>query len=129
MSVKLFRNCLIYTPVDAGTPAGGKAQYNISHYTHGALLVENGLISRVGEEHEVIANIKQHTIDQEIDCRSRCMIPGFIDPHTHMCFAKRRESEFELRIEGTPYLDILKQGGGILSSVKAGEAATEKELY
>jgi len=57
------------------------------------------------------------------------MVPGFVDPHTHICFAKRRESEFEMRIEGTPYLEILKQGGGILSSVKAVDAATEDELF
>jgi len=129
MSVKLFRNCRIYTPVDNGTPAGGKAQSDICHVTHGTLLVENGLICRVGEEHEVLADLKLHTVDQEIDCQSRCMIPGFVDPHTHICFAEKRESEFEMRLEGTPYLEILKQGGGILSSVKAVETATEDELY
>jgi imidazolonepropionase len=129
MSVKLFHNCRIVTPLDTGTPAGGKAQGNITHFNHGALLVENGLICRIGEESEILANVKADTITREIDCQSRCMIPGFVDPHTHICFAKRRESEFEKRIAGTPYLEILKQGGGILSSVKSVEAATEDELY
>ncbi|MBW2682433.1 MAG: imidazolonepropionase, partial [Deltaproteobacteria bacterium] len=96
---------------------------------HGALLVENGLINRVGDENAVLAASQAFTIDQEIDCQSRCMVPGFVDPHTHICFAKRRESEFQMRIEGTPYLEILKQGGGILSSVKSVDAATEDELY
>ncbi len=129
MSVKLFHNCRIDTPLDTGTPAGGRAQGKISHFSNGALLVENGLICRIGEEKEVLANFQTDTITREIDCQSRCMIPGFVDPHTHICFAKRRESEFEMRIAGTPYLEILKQGGGILSSVKAVEAATEDELY
>lgn len=129
MSVKLFHNCRIDTPLDTGTPTGGKAQANITHFSHGALLVENGLICRIGEEKEILANVKADTITQKIDCQSRCMIPGFIDPHTHICFAERRESEFEMRIAGTPYLEILKQGGGILSSVKSVETATEDELY
>jgi imidazolonepropionase len=56
------------------------------------------------------------------------MIPGFVDPHTHLCFARRREEEFDMRIAGTPYLEILNQGGGILSSVRAVHEASENEL-
>lgn len=129
MSLKLFNNCRIYTPADNGHPAKGRVQGDVTHFRHGALLVENDLITVVGEENEVLAKIDMDLIDQEIDCKDRCMVPGFVDPHTHLCFAKRRESEFEMRIEGTPYLDILKQGGGILSSVKAVQTATEDDLY
>jgi len=57
------------------------------------------------------------------------MVPGFVDPHTHICFAALRESEFEMRLQGTPYLEILEKGGGILSSVKAVGLATVEELY
>ena len=129
MSVKLFRNCRIYTPIDNGVPAGGKDQGSTTHFSHGALLVENGLIKKIGEENNLLANIETKAIDQVIDCQSKCMVPGFVDPHTHLCFAERRESEFEMRIDGTPYLEILQQGGGILSSVKAAKAATEDKLY
>ncbi len=129
MSVKLFHNCRIYTPVDNGQPSKGKTQSNVIQFLDGAILVENGVIIGIGEKKNLLAQIGPIQIDQEIDCQSRCMIPGFVDPHTHMCFARKRESEFEMRIEGTPYLDILRQGGGILSSVKAVEAATENELY
>ena len=65
----------------------------------------------------------------EVDCAGLCMIPGFVDPHTHMCFAKRREEEFSLRIAGTDYLEILRQGGGILSSVRAVRSSSEEELF
>jgi imidazolonepropionase len=68
-------------------------------------------------------------VDQEIDCRDLCLIPGFVDSHTHMCFAKRREEEFVLRLQGVSYLEILRQGGGILSSVRAVRAASEDELF
>lgn len=129
MSVKLFRNCRIYTPKDNGHPAAGKEQGKIIHYPNGALLIANGVIRMVGYEEEILATLDSTTIVQEIDCHGKCMVPGFVDPHTHLCFAKRREAEFELRIAGTPYLEILKQGGGILSSVKAVDLATEDELY
>lgn len=129
MSIKLFKNCRIYTPVDKGYPSGGKTQGEITHFPHGALLTKNGQITRIGEEDEVLAKLPPNAIDQEIDCQFRCMVPGFVDPHTHICFAKLRENEFEMRIEGSPYLEILKQGGGILSSVKAVDAATEDELF
>ncbi|MFO8085964.1 MAG: hypothetical protein R6U27_16775 [Desulfobacterales bacterium] len=56
------------------------------------------------------------------------MIPGFVDPHTHLCFAQEREADFEMRIYGTPYLEILDQGGKILSSLKAVHEASENEL-
>ncbi len=129
MSVKLFRNCCIYTPEDNGHPAAGKDQGKIIHYPKGALLVVDGTIIKVGDEEEVLSTLGSTTIDQDIDCLGKCMVPGFVDPHTHLCFAKKREAEFELRIAGTPYLEILKQGGGILSSVKEVDLATEDELY
>ncbi|MCP4341955.1 MAG: imidazolonepropionase [Desulfobulbaceae bacterium] len=129
MSKQLFRNTTIYSPVDKGKPRAGKDQGELAYYQQGALLVEDGLIVAVGDEQEVLAAAKVAGEVQEVDCGGRCMIPGFVDPHTHMCFATLREAEFSMRIEGTPYLEILKQGGGILSSVRAVAAASDAELY
>jgi imidazolonepropionase len=56
------------------------------------------------------------------------MIPGFVDPHTHLCFMRPREAEFRERLEGAAYLEILRRGGGILSSVAAVRSAPEEEL-
>jgi imidazolonepropionase len=129
MSQQLFRNTTIYSPVDSGKPRAGKAQGELAYFQKGALLVEDDLIVAVGEEKEVLATAKAGGEVQEVDCEGRCLIPGFVDPHTHMCFATLREAEFSMRIEGTPYLEILKQGGGILSSVRAVAAASDAELY
>jgi imidazolonepropionase len=129
MSQQLFRNTTIYSPVDNGKPRVGKAQGELAYFQTGALLVEDDLIVAVGEEQEVLAVAEAAGEVQEVDCGGRCMIPGFVDPHTHMCFATLREAEFSMRIEGTPYLEILKQGGGILSSVRAVAAASDAELY
>ncbi len=129
MSRKLFRNTAIYSPVDEGKPRVGKAQGELVYFPKGALLVEDGHIAAVGDEQQVLATAKAAGEVQEHDCGGRCMIPGFVDPHTHMCFAALREAEFSLRMKGTPYLEILRQGGGILSSVKAVAAASDEELY
>ena len=129
MSQQLFRNTTIYSPVDNGQPRAGKAQGELVSFQEGALCVEDGLIVAVGDEEKVLAAVKAADEVQEVDCGGRCMIPGFVDPHTHMCFAALREAEFALRIEGTAYLEILKQGGGILSSVRAVAAASDSELY
>ena len=129
MTTKLFRNARIFTPRDGGRPAAGVGQGTLAEYDRGTLLVQNGLIALVGAEKEVLQAPSVRKADQEIDCGGLCLIPGFVDPHTHMCFAKRREAEFELRLRGTSYLEILKRGGGILSSVQAVAEATEEELF
>jgi imidazolonepropionase len=86
------------------------------------------LIEKIGPEREVRRSLELKDVDVEVNCDGLCLIPGFVDAHTHMCFAKTREEEFALRLEGTPYLEILHRGGGILSSVEAVRGSTEEEL-
>ncbi|MFH2091806.1 MAG: imidazolonepropionase [Pseudomonadota bacterium] len=129
MTQQLFYNANIYSPMDKGRPLSGKAQGELAFFFKGALLVENGLIAAVGDGQAVRAAAQAMGEVDKTDCEGRCMVPGFVDPHTHMCFATLREAEFSLRMQGTPYLEILRQGGGILSSVKAVAAASDHELY
>ncbi|MCY8913382.1 imidazolonepropionase [Bacillus atrophaeus] len=63
-----------------------------------------------------------------IDCGGRLVTPGLVDPHTHLVFGGSREKELNLKIQGMSYLDILSQGGGILSTVKHTREASEEEL-
>lgn len=125
---KLFLNANIHTPVDSGRPAAGEDQGRLVHHEKGALLVEDGLIVEAGDEVKIVGLSLEKTIHQTVDCRGYCLIPGFVDSHTHMCFAERREAEFAQRISGVPYLEILNQGGGILSSVKSVAGASEDDL-
>jgi len=129
MAKTLFYNAALYSPVDEGCPKAGAGQGELARFPEGALLVENGLILAVGSESRVRSRTAEGESVEEVDCGGRCMVPGFVDPHTHICFAATREAEFGLRLEGTPYLEILRQGGGILSSVRAIGATGEEELY
>lgn len=129
MMGKLFRNASITTPSDPGGPLAGKRQGEVRHFKCGALYCRDGLVEAIGEEEEVLAGLSPRDVDTEVDCKGLPLVPGFVDPHTHMCFARRREEEFTLRMEGVDYLTILKRGGGILSSVRSVRAASEDELF
>ncbi len=128
MTTHLFRDAAIYTPRDSGRPAAGPAQADLEHFPHGALLVRDGMIEKIGQQDSLLKALGSQPIDGQTECHGRCLIPGFVDPHTHICFAQRREAEFAQRIQGTPYLEILKQGGGILSSVRAVARTEEAQL-
>jgi imidazolonepropionase len=125
---KLFKNAHIVTPSDPGRSLAGKDQGKIRRIEKGALLCRDGIIEALGEENEVATPHLSHDLDVEVNCGGGCLIPGFVDPHTHMCFAGTREAEFAQRIEGMEYLEMLRRGGGILSSVQAVRAASEDEL-
>ncbi len=128
MSATLFRNARIFTPEDPGSPLAGPLQGFVTTYGHGALLCRDGVISVVGPEEIVLAAARRAAPVDEVDCGGRCMIPGFVDPHTHLCFIEPREAEFLKRLDGVPYLDILAAGGGILATVASVRAASEAEL-
>lgn len=63
-----------------------------------------------------------------IEANGRAVLPGFVDCHTHACFAGSRINEWELKLRGVPYLDILRAGGGIMSTVQATRSASIDEL-
>ncbi len=63
-----------------------------------------------------------------IDCTGRLLAPGLVECHTHLVFGQNRAHEFERKLAGESYLDILASGGGILSTVRATRTASEAEL-
>ncbi|MDR2179588.1 MAG: imidazolonepropionase [Synergistaceae bacterium] len=127
MTTKLFRHAHIYTPKMGRTPAAGTEQGRIHQWPDGALLVKDGRIAALGDDVE--KNIESRREVKEYDLEGAAVVPGFVDPHTHACFAAKRETEFSMRLAGKSYLDILKGGGGILSSVRDVRAASEEDLF
>jgi imidazolonepropionase len=90
----------------------------------GALLVEGDSIAWLGPAGEAPADAFEHIVD----CGGRLLTPGLIDCHTHLIHAGSRAKEFEMRLSGATYGEIAKAGGGIVSTVKATRAASEREL-
>jgi imidazolonepropionase len=93
----------------------------------GAVAIKDGLIIETGTTSEIMRIYSDCT--NIIDADNSLVMPGFVDCHTHLVFAGNRSSEMEMRLKGMNYLDILKSGGGIHSTVKATRAASEKELF
>lgn len=94
------------------------------------LLQDHDLIVR-GDK--VLALLPQNTYDAGtclvVDANNALMTPGLIDCHTHLVFAGNRAQEWEERLNGTPYIEIAKKGGGIISTVQATRAASAAELF
>ena len=91
----------------------------------GALAVREGRIVAVGKTHDITKAFKGATV---ISAQGKIVLPGFVDPHTHLIFVGSREDEFEMRIEGASYMEILSSGGGILKTVRETRRARIEKL-
>ncbi len=95
-------------------------------------LIENGAVLVRGETIAAIGNsddmIRRYPDEPRLDAGGRVVMPGFVDPHTHLVWVGDRAAEFEMRLEGRTYLDILAAGGGILSTVRATRAASLEKI-
>ena len=108
-------------------PKTGAAMGELGLIEDGALWVEDGIIRRVGTTAEVMDGIDSNDCSV-IDAAGRCVLPGFVDPHTHFLFAGHRAEEFSWRLRGDTYMQIMERGGGIVNSVRATRDATREEL-
>jgi len=104
-------------------PRRGPQMRDLGIIEDGAVLIENGKSSAVGTTDELR---KQSTNTEEIDCRNKVILPGFVDSHTHPVFTAPRLIDFEKRIAGANYEEIAAAGGGIRASIRGvREASTD----
>lgn len=103
----------------------GKYQSEIGMLRNSSIYSEGGRIRWIGKK--LPASLKNKKM-QVIDARGKCVLPGFIDSHTHLVFAGSRADEFSMRIKGSTYEQIAKAGGGIISTVKATRKASKEDL-
>ncbi|WP_251551884.1 imidazolonepropionase [Neobacillus muris] len=96
----------------------------------GSVWIENGVIQDIGKDTVLAAKFKNRLNDADvIDATGKLAIPGLVDPHTHLVFAGSRENEFNLRLQGASYMEIMKAGGGIYATASKTKAATYEELF
>jgi imidazolonepropionase len=106
-------------------PQRGAALGDLGLIPNGAIAVKDGRIVAIGTSPELRAAYNAGTM---LDATGRCVIPGFVDPHTHLPWMGDRADEFEQRLRGATYMEIMAAGGGIMSTVRATRAATVEEL-
>ncbi|MBQ1741486.1 MAG: amidohydrolase family protein, partial [Oscillospiraceae bacterium] len=112
------------------TPTGktarrGEEQGKVTLLRNAWVLIEDGLIAKVGEGTPDEALVRDAKV---IDAEGHLVTPGLVDAHTHLIFGGWRQNELGLKLHGATYLEIQNAGGGIQSTTNATRGATEEEL-
>ena len=108
-----------------GGPQKGRNLGYLGVIPNGAILIQDGEIIEVGPSQTLLV---AYPHEATIDASNCVVMPGFIDPHTHVIWSGDRAAEFEMRLEGKTYLEILAAGGGILSTVRSTREASISNL-
>lgn len=123
----LIKNCGQLLTMRGKYPKKGRAMSDLGVVRNGFVACEGGCIADVG----LIGKLKRSLITAKtkvIDAEGKVVMPGLIDCHTHLVFAGSRAGDFEKKLAGKSYLEILRSGGGILSTVKATRRASKSGL-
>ena len=114
---------------DAKGPRSRDAMSNLGIIEDGSVWIEDGIIQAVGTTVELEKIYADRTHEANIiDASGRLVTPGLVDPHTHVVYGGSREREFEMRLEGATYMDIMNAGGGIHATTRMTREASESEL-
>ncbi len=93
---------------------------------NGAVVIQDDIIIAVGES---AALLNKYPDEPRFDARGRVVMPGFVDPHTHLPWVGNRANEYEMRLMGKSYMEIMAAGGGINSTVTATRLAIDTQLH
>lgn len=105
----------------------GELMQDLKVVKNASVVVEDGIITKLTEEPLDLESYeaKNFTI---VDATGKCVLPGFVDSHTHLVFGGYREEEYNWRLGGVAYMDIMARGGGIINSVRATQEASKESL-
>jgi imidazolonepropionase len=121
----IIHNSNLITCASGGKPKRGAEMLDVGLIENGAIAVRGGRISAVGKSFEILKDFQS---ENTLDANGKTVAPGFVECHTHVVFAGNRLDEFELKIKGADYLEILESGGGIISTVRQTRNASLAEL-
>ena len=117
----------LVTVGEGKAPSKGSEMNEVEIIKDGYIVVKDGKFIEIGSGEVDNKYIGENTTVE--DAMGLTMTPGLIDPHTHLVHGGSRENEFADKLAGVPYMEILKKGGGILSTVNSTKKATFEELY
>lgn len=109
----------------AGGARRGKLLSEPAILENSAIVIRDDKIIEVGNSDELIS---RYSLVERIDAAGMAVVPGFVDPHTHLIWAGDRANEFEMRLQGKTYMEIMAAGGGILATLTATRKASLEEL-
>lgn len=109
----------------SGPPQRGSQLGRLGMIQDGGVLVRSGKIILTGKSDDLLS---EYPGEERLDASGRVVMPGFVDPHTHAVWSGDRAAEFEMRLQGKTYLEIMEAGGGILSTVEKTRAASLAQL-
>jgi imidazolonepropionase len=110
---------------DGQKPRTGKQMRELGIIRDGAVAIRDGKIAATGKTQEVT---KAFRAEYVINANGKLVLPGFVDPHTHLVFAGSLEDEFQMRVEGVSRMELLSAGGGILKIAKETRRARTEKL-
>jgi len=116
---------LLTIPSHNNGPQRGDRLGDLGMIEDGALAINGESIVDLGSTADLA---HKHIAAETLDARGHVVMPGFVDPHTHVVWAGDRANEFEMRIAGATYMQIMKAGGGIMSTVRSTRAASVDQL-
>ncbi|MEC5424394.1 imidazolonepropionase [Virgibacillus sp. C22-A2] len=111
-------------PMDNTGPVKGRDMNDLAILENAAIGMKDGKVEWIGTAEEA----NDLNADRTIDAKGKLVTPGLVEPHTHLVFGGSREHEMALKQQGVPYLEILKNGGGILATVNATKQASYNDL-
>lgn len=133
MSNALFiRNAaqLVTLQGSSNAPLVKEAMSELNIIANGSVWIEDGTIQAVGTDKELQEKYTGR-LDKAVvvDATGKVVTPGLVDPHTHLVFAGSRENEFNMRLEGASYMDIMNAGGGIHATTRRTRDASHEQLF
>ena len=125
-------NILIKNASQIVTCSGNKAKFgkdmsDIHIIENGSVVIEEGIIKAAEKTEDILGKYDENNYEV-LNLENKCVLPGFVDSHTHFVFGGYREEEFSWRLKGDSYMDIMNRGGGIANTVKATREASRGEL-
>lgn len=121
----ILNSSSIHTCHSTGRPKKGIEMSDLGTIANGAIAIHKGLIIDVGNQKTLTSLYEPEGV---IDARGNAVCPAFVDPHTHIVYAGDRIDEFEQRIAGKTYMEIMALGGGIMSTARSVRQASLEKI-